>query len=499
MQKVDLHSTEAELSLLGACLLDHKCFDRVSDFLAPHHFFDKTNAEVFEIFRSLIGSGRAATRITLKPFLADLAGMDFDKYMIRLATEATTLVNSEHYGRTIRDLAIRRQVVAFCEDTITKATNPDPDVETDQQLVQIERDLAALAASTGHGAGRTTKKRLLQSSAEFVRDFTPPDYLIDGFLQRRFLYSLTGKTGSGKTAIELLLAASIALGRPIGSKEVQQGRVLYSAGENPDDVRMRWIAMSQQMDFDIDTVDVHFVPGVFSISGLAERVHHEVEQLGGVCLVVIDTTAAYFEGDDENSNAQMGRYARMQRSLVGLPGGPAVMALCHPVKNAGDENLLPRGGGAYLNEVDGNLTAKNNQNMVEVHWQGKFRGPDFAPLLFQLRTVTHERLKDSNGRQLRTVEASHLSEAGENELRAIARSNEDKLLALLSTNKGASHADLARLAGWNMKDGEPYKVMVRRILAKLKKDGLIDDARDGPELTDAGRKQLKKTHSSPEQ
>jgi len=60
-----------------------------------------------------------------------------------------------------------------------------------------------------------------------------------------------------------------------------------------------------------------------------------VNALGGVALVTIDTTAAYFEGDDENSNVQMGRYARGQRSLVELPGGPCVVALCHPVKNAG--------------------------------------------------------------------------------------------------------------------------------------------------------------------
>src|SRR5262249_42607783 len=32
-------------------------------------------------------------------------------------------------------------------------------------------------------------RRLIQSSAQFVQGFVPPDYLIDGLLQRRFLYS----------------------------------------------------------------------------------------------------------------------------------------------------------------------------------------------------------------------------------------------------------------------------------------------------------------------
>jgi hypothetical protein len=53
--------------------------------------------------------------------------------------------------------------------------------------------------------------------------------------------------------------------------------------------------------------------------------------------------------------------------------------------------LIPRGGGPFLAEVDGNLTAKPVTGGVELHWQGKIRGPDFAPTHFQLRTVTHER------------------------------------------------------------------------------------------------------------
>ena len=144
----------------------------------------------------------------------------------------------------------------------------------------------------------------------------------------------------------------------LDGRQFELGRVLYFAGENPIDVQQRWIAMSQQMDFDYETIPVHFIPGVFKISALKEAIATEVEKLGGVALVVIDTTAAYFEGDEENDNVQAGNYARMQRSLVDtLPGGPTILALCHPVKNAGEDNILPRGGGAYLNEVDGNLTA----------------------------------------------------------------------------------------------------------------------------------------------
>jgi hypothetical protein len=64
-------------------------------------------------------------------------------------------------------------------------------------------------------------------SRDFVAGFSPPDYLVDGIVQRRFIYSLTVKTGTGKTAPALLMAASVAPGRPIGDREVAKGRVLY--------------------------------------------------------------------------------------------------------------------------------------------------------------------------------------------------------------------------------------------------------------------------------
>jgi RecA-family ATPase len=231
-------------------------------------------------------------------------------------------------------------------------------------------DEAWVTPAKGNGAAHLP---LIQSSAVFVASFKAPEYIIAGILQWRFIYSFTGQTGAGKTSIMLSLAAHVALGRNISPQhEVEKGRVLYLAGENPVDVQVRWIAMAQQFDFDSDDTEVYFIPGAFVISEALDYLEAEVEAIGGVSLVLVDTSSAYFEGEDENSNHQAGAHARRLRSLTDLPGGPCVVIACHPPKNASDSNLQPRGGGAFIAEMDGNLTAKNDEGSIELHWQGKF-------------------------------------------------------------------------------------------------------------------------------
>ena len=339
--------------------------------------------------------------------------------------------------------------------------------------------------------GKQNKEQIqILSSAEFVAGFVPPDYVVEGLLQRRFLYSLTGKTGAGKTAILLLISAHVGEGRKLGDREVESGRVLYLAGENADDVRMRWIAMAQQIGFDIDDINVHFIPGVFKFSQMIERIRTEIVRIGDVALIIIDTSAAFFEGDNENDNTQMGNHARRQRAFAGMPGEPCVVTACHPIKNATDDNLIPRGGGAFLAEVDGNFTARASEGSVEMSTQGKFRGPDFAPFFFQLRTVTHERLKDSKGRLIPTVVASPLSEQGREDIAKAMRSKEDELLmALLDpANRKATKTDLARRLGWKMSNGEPYRVLVSRVLEALRKEKLVAVKRGVLTLTEEGKK-----------
>ena len=221
-----------------------------------------------------------------------------------------------------------------------------------------------------------------------------------------------------------------------------------------------------------DDVDVHFIEGVFSIPEFAERIEQDVIALGGVDTIFVDTTAAYFPGTDENSNVEMGAYARLLRSLTRMECRPAVIAASHPIKNASEGNLLPRGGGAFLNEVDGNLAlAKKGERTSELHWQGKFRGPEFARITFDLPEIRVPTLVDSRGRQIPTVMARTVSD-GELSARAAAAMKEDQeMLIAIRANGKRSLRDLAEFLKWG--DDDAAKRKAQTVTDRLKKAQMI--------------------------
>jgi hypothetical protein len=327
------------------------------------------------------------------------------------------------------------------------------------------------------------------SSKEYVAGFVPPEYLVQGLLTQSFLYALTGMTGSGKTSKTLRLAASVAQGKLFAGRKTKKHRVLYLAAENPLDVLYRWIALSQQMEFDHDTIDVFFITGVFQISQMNGALIKEAERIGGgFGLIIVDTGPAFFEGADANDRVQQQTHARMFRDLIEtIPGRPVVIVNCHPVKNAGPDNLIPAGGGTFLNEIDGNLTSAKDGDTSELHWQGKWRGVDFAPMNFLIRTVTHEKLKDSDGNLMPTVVCDHITEAAKESMIKAAKGDRELVLLAIRGNPGISLTDIASKVGFLYDGGEPNKSKAQRLVGDLTKRKLVtrNPATDELELTEA--------------
>src|SRR5205807_9367942 len=148
------HNIEAEQALLGAILINNDAFYRVSDFLKPPHFFETVHQKIFEIAANLIRVGKTATPITLKTFLpaeSDIGGLTVSQYLARLAAEATTVINAEDYGRTIYDLAIRRDLIRIGDEMVNLAYDAPVEVSPRDQIEETERRLYELAEIGQYG------------------------------------------------------------------------------------------------------------------------------------------------------------------------------------------------------------------------------------------------------------------------------------------------------------------------------------------------------------
>jgi AAA domain len=75
--------------------------------------------------------------------------------------------------------------------------------------------------------------------AEFVAQYEPIKYTIDGLLPGGSIYGVTAKRGDGKTAFLTSTALAVATGPDILGLDVEKGRVAYIILENPTDFRMK--------------------------------------------------------------------------------------------------------------------------------------------------------------------------------------------------------------------------------------------------------------------
>lgn len=220
------HNIEAEQSLLGAILVNNDAFYRVSDFLEPKHYFEPLHQTIYETASSLIRMGKIATPVTLKTFLpadTDVGGMTIGQYLARLAAEATTIINAQDYGRTIYDLALRRDLIGIGEDMVNVAYDAPVDFAPRAQIEDAERRLYELAESGRYDGGFQKFSQALAVAVDLAAKAFQRDGKLSGIstgmrdldtkmggLQHSDLIIVAGRPGMGKTSLATNIAYNVA-------------------------------------------------------------------------------------------------------------------------------------------------------------------------------------------------------------------------------------------------------------------------------------------------
>ncbi|WP_407519229.1 replicative DNA helicase [Methylobacterium oryzisoli] len=223
--RVAPHNIDAEQALLGAMLVNNDAYYRVSDFLLPEHFMEEVHRRIFEVAVSLIKAGKLASPITLKTYLgdADLGGLTVSQYLARLAAEATTVINAEHYGRTIYDLALRRRLITIGEDLVNGAYEAPVETSPRDQIEATERRLYELAETGKYDGGFQKFSDALTAAVDMAAKAYQREGKLSGIatglsdldakmggLQPSDLIILAGRPGMGKTSLATNIAFNIA-------------------------------------------------------------------------------------------------------------------------------------------------------------------------------------------------------------------------------------------------------------------------------------------------
>lgn len=184
---------------------------------------------------------------------------------------------------------------------------------------------------------------------------TPPDYLIDDLIETGTLGVIFGAPSAWKSFASVHIAACIATGTPFFGHAVQQGPVIYLAGEGQAGLARRRAAWEIGTGVSLKGAPLYFSNMTARMlepahtAEIAEAVDEIVKQHGVPKIVFIDTTAKAMVGGDENNTADMTRLLAsaeaMQRRYPGC-----VIQLVHHTGVADPRRL--RGSSALKGGVD---------------------------------------------------------------------------------------------------------------------------------------------------
>jgi len=233
-------------------------------------------------------------------------------------------------------------------------------------------------------------KRLLLHPSELRSQ--APSWLIKGVMPSSGLGLIYGPSGTGKSFAVIDMALCIAAGRDWhGRKLKRQGGVIYVCGEGQQGVANRLRAWEKHTGVTLDglpmrvtRVPVRFLDAA-SVQALVDAIEAEIESMGGVCAIVIDTLNRNFGDGDENAAKDMTRFldaaTDLQKHL-----GATVLVVHHTGHADGDR---ARGSSALRASMDFEIQLKPGEDGAPFSLIGRKMkdGSEMPPASFSLKTI----------------------------------------------------------------------------------------------------------------
>src|SRR6266496_891319 len=221
--KIPPQNLDAEVSLLGAVLIDEEVLTRVSDALHMDDFYDKRHKAIFGAMLKLYETHKPVDMLTLsdelkkKQELEMVGGMD---YLTELTNMVPTAANAEHYADIISQNAMRRRLIKVAGEIAELGYEEQQQVSELLERAEAEifavsdntlrNDLVSLEQIFGESFDRLDElhknKGQIRGIPTGWRDL---DTMTAG-LQRSDLVVLAARPAMGKTTLVTNLAYNVA-------------------------------------------------------------------------------------------------------------------------------------------------------------------------------------------------------------------------------------------------------------------------------------------------
>lgn len=221
--KVPPQSIDAEMSLLGAVLIDEEVLADVSEHVKPNDFYDKRHAIIFDGMMRLYEKHKPVDLLTLTDELKrkkEIESVGGSAYLSELTNYVPTAAHAEAYAEMVSQKAIRRRLIkasadiselGFDEETTTQELLEKAEAElfsvSDQSLKQ---DLVSLESILADSFDRLEELHRNKGALRGVRTgYRDLDNMTAG-LQRSDLIILAARPAMGKTTLVTNLAYNVA-------------------------------------------------------------------------------------------------------------------------------------------------------------------------------------------------------------------------------------------------------------------------------------------------
>lgn len=316
-EKSSTENREAERAVLAALMRNPDAGSIIKLGISADLFTQSAAQEAFRGIADYLADGITPDAATLRAAISSAALIEIETSLREQASAANL-----SYWVGLLKACRQARLVQAARARLAQAINAGAPAHELQAIIESVRQAEQDDADA--------KEPRFMWADEFCQNRAELDWLIDKYVPACSVGLLFGDSEAYKSFLLIDMAGHIATGKPWRGQEVQQGNVLFIAGEGGNGLRTRIKAWFEKYDEPMRNFAVSTVPLELCDPKHADLLISDIRQFIGnesFSFIVLDTLNTHFGAGDENATSDMTRFRLAALKLSQATG--ATVAISH--------------------------------------------------------------------------------------------------------------------------------------------------------------------------